>query len=47
MNYIYLKFSEVSWKEFEEVYNWIAETKGYQPYVIDADELQKDPGERH
>ena len=30
--------------EIEKVYNWIAKTKGYQPLVIDADELQKDPG---
>ena len=30
--------------EMEKVHNWITETKGYQPFVMDADELQKDPG---
>ena len=30
--------------EMEKVHNWIIETKGYQRFVIDADDLQKDPG---
>ena len=37
---------EASWKEFEDVYSWIVKTKGYEPLVIDADDLQKDPGEK-
>ncbi len=27
------------------VYDWVVETKGYRPLVIDADDLQRDPGE--
>ena len=30
--------------EMEKVYNWVVTKKGYKPYVIDADELQNDPG---
>ena len=27
------------------MYDWVVETKGYKPLVIDADDLQRDPGE--
>ncbi len=42
------KFSE--WPEnynhhMTRMYDWVVETKGYRPLVIDADDLQRDPGE--
>ena len=37
--------TEASWCEQEEVYNWITGTKGCEPLVMDADDLQKDPGQ--
>ena len=41
------KFSE--WPEnynhhMKRIYEWVVETKGYRPLVIDADDLQRDPG---
>ena len=39
-------FKEVSWSEQEEVNNWITRTKGYEPLVMDADDLQQNPGEK-
>ncbi len=37
---------ETSWVELKQIYDWVVKTKGYKPIVIDADELQKNPGER-
>ncbi len=35
---------QASWVEIEQVYNWVVETKGYKPFILDADDLQSDPG---
>ncbi len=35
---------EMSWSEMQRIYEWVVETKGYRPLVIDADDLQRDPG---
>lgn len=36
---------EVSLLELQRLYQWVEQTKGYKPLIIDADDLQKDPGE--
>ena len=38
---------ELSWKEQEELFCKLTEEKGYEPFVIDADDLQRDPGFVH
>ncbi len=35
-----------NWNQYmRKMYEWVVETKGYRPLVIDADDLQRDPGE--
>ncbi len=35
-----------SWVELQQVYDWVVETKGYKPVVIDAADLIENPGRR-
>ncbi len=41
---MFFEFPENDLEYFKRMYEWVVETKGYRPLVIDADDLQKDPG---
>ncbi len=36
---------EASMVELQRLHQWVVQTKGYKPLIIDADDLQMDPGQ--
>ncbi len=31
--------------EMQRLHQWVVQTKGYKPLVVNADDLQRDPGQ--